>query len=41
MKNESQTIKFKQSWYDEHLKWICGFANAQDGKLGRTAENGA
>ncbi len=26
---ESQNIEYKQSWRDEYLKWICGFANAQ------------
>lgn len=30
---EAQTIEYKQSWRDEHLKWICGFANAQGGHL--------
>jgi ATP-dependent DNA helicase RecG len=30
---ESQTIEWKESWRDEYLKWICGFANAQGGKL--------
>ena len=24
---ESQQIEYKQSWRDEYLKWICGFAN--------------
>lgn len=40
--NESQNIEFKQSWRDEYLKWICGFANAQGGTLyiGRD-DNGA
>ena len=33
MKRETQTVEFKQSWHDEYLKWICGFANAQGGKL--------
>lgn len=28
---ESQNIEFKQSWRDEYLKWICGFANANGG----------
>lgn len=32
---ESQNIEWKESWRDEYLKWICGFANAQDGhKMG-------
>lgn len=30
---ESQNIEFKESWRDEYLKWICGFANAQGGTL--------
>ncbi len=30
---ESHTIEFKQSWHDDYLKWICGFANASGGKL--------
>ena len=30
---ESQNTEFKQSWRDEYLKWICGFANAQGGAL--------
>jgi ATP-dependent DNA helicase RecG len=30
---ESQNIEYKQSWRDEYLKWICGFANAQGGKI--------
>ncbi len=27
--SESQNIEYKESWRDEYLKWICGFANAQ------------
>ena len=30
---ENQNIEYKESWRDEYLKWICGFANAQGGKL--------
>ena len=30
---ESQNIEWKASWRDEYLKWICGFANAQGGKI--------
>lgn len=26
---ESQNIEYKESWRDEYLKWVCGFANAQ------------
>ena len=31
--SESQNIEWKESWRDEYLKWICGFANAQGGKI--------
>ena len=30
---ENQNIEYKQSWRDEYLKWICGFANAQGGQI--------
>ena len=30
---EHQNIEYKQSWRDEYLKWVCGFANAQGGKI--------
>jgi ATP-dependent DNA helicase RecG len=30
---ENQSIEWKQSWRDEYLKWVCGFANAQGGTL--------
>jgi ATP-dependent DNA helicase RecG len=30
---ESQHIEWKETWRDEYLKWICGFANAQGGVL--------
>ena len=30
---ESQNIEYKSSWHDDYLKWICGFANAQGGKI--------
>ncbi len=30
---ESQNIEWKELWRDEYLKWICGFANAQGGKI--------
>ena len=33
MTPESQIVEWKRSWRDEHLKWICGFANAQGGVL--------
>ena len=31
--SESQNIEDKESWRDEYLKWICGFANAQGGRI--------
>lgn len=31
--SESQHIEYKQSWRDEYLKWISGFANAEGGVL--------
>jgi ATP-dependent DNA helicase RecG len=31
--SESQNIEYKSSWHDDYLKWICGFANAQGGKI--------
>lgn len=33
MMQEQQNIEWKESWRDEYLKWICGFANAQGGKI--------
>ncbi|MBO9204377.1 MULTISPECIES: RNA-binding domain-containing protein [Niastella] len=30
---EKQNIEYKISWRDEYLKWLCGFANAQGGRL--------
>jgi len=30
---ENQNIEYKSAWRDEYLKWICGFANAQGGRL--------
>ena len=33
MNKESQNTEWKESWRDEYLKWICGFANAQGGAL--------
>ena len=31
--SENQNIEYKESWRDEYLKWICGFANAQGGVI--------
>lgn len=30
---ENQNIEWKESWHDDYLKWICGFANAQGGRI--------
>lgn len=30
---ECQNVEYKETWHDEYLKWICGFANAQGGFL--------
>ena len=30
---ERQNIEWKEIWKDEYLKWICGFANANGGKI--------
>jgi len=30
---EHQNIEFKSSWHNDYLKWICGFANAQGGRI--------
>lgn len=30
---EQQNTEYKESWHDDYLKWIAGFANSQGGKL--------
>ena len=30
---EHQYVEWKESWRDEYLRWISGFANAQGGVL--------
>lgn len=30
---ESQNTEYKENWRDEYLKWVCGFANANGGKI--------
>lgn len=30
---ENQNLEYKETWRDEYLKWICGFANADGGRL--------
>ena len=30
---EHQTIEYKETWHDEFLEWICGYANAYGGTL--------
>lgn len=33
MNQENQNTEYKESWRDEYVKWLCGFANVQGGKL--------
>jgi len=33
IKMEHQNTEYKQSWRDEYIKWICGFANANGGVI--------
>ena len=42
VKNETQTLEFKQSWCDEYLEWICGYADACGGTcyIGRRSVKG-
>ncbi len=30
---EQQNIEWKESWREKYFKWICGFANAQGGRI--------
>lgn len=30
---EQHNIEYKQSWHDDYMKWVCGFANAQGGLI--------
>lgn len=30
---EHQQVEWKESWHDDYLRWICGFANAEGGVL--------
>lgn len=30
---EKQNVEWKAKWKDEYLEWICGYANAQGGKI--------
>ena len=30
---ENQNIEWKETWKDNYIKWICGFANADGGKI--------
>ena len=30
---EHQNIEYKSSWHEDYLKWVCGFANAQGGRI--------
>lgn len=33
MNDENHNTEYKRIWKDEYLKWVCGFANAQGGKI--------
>lgn len=33
MLSESHNIEYKESWNDKYLQWVCGFANAQGGRI--------
>lgn len=33
MISENQNVEWKETWRDEYINWICGFANAQGGIL--------
>jgi ATP-dependent DNA helicase RecG len=33
MPPESQHTEWKAAWHDDHLRWVCGFANAEGGRL--------
>ncbi len=33
MSKESQNKEWKKNWQDDYLKWVCGFANAQGGRI--------
>lgn len=33
MSRENQTVEWKESWRDEYLRYVCGFANAGGGLL--------
>ncbi len=45
--SENQNMEWKETWKDEYLKWICGFANAngfirthfEKGILNKTGSN--
>ena len=30
---ESQHTEWKETWRDDYLRWVCGFANAEGGTL--------
>jgi ATP-dependent DNA helicase RecG len=31
--SESQNTEYKQSWHNDYLKWVCGYANANGGTI--------
>jgi ATP-dependent DNA helicase RecG len=33
LQREQQNLEWKESWRDDYLRWLCGFANAEGGVL--------
>jgi len=31
--HEAQHLEYKENWHDDYLKWVCGFANANGGRI--------
>lgn len=31
-KGETHVVEWQESWRDDYLRWLCGFANADDGR---------
>ncbi len=38
---EQQNIEYKQSWHEDYLKWVCGFANVHEVKIVENNKSGA
>jgi ATP-dependent DNA helicase RecG len=33
MNTENHNTEYKRIWKDDYIKWVCGFANADGGKI--------